>query len=156
MDHPWNGLTAVLGVAGPQGGGLRLFWTPQALRLWSIDILQNSDQLPSDLRFPVFFPSLFAQLVFKDEQRVWIFGPTSAALVGSVVDNDGKRRTVCQGKLISWIIGVWQGVACHAQPRTATPETALWPFQGWAAHRWHSAVFYPFGHPTPYAHVGNM
>jgi hypothetical protein len=30
----------------------------------------------------------------------------------------------------------------------ATPETALQPFQGWPA-----AVYYPFGHPAPYAYV---
>jgi hypothetical protein len=31
--------------------------------------------------------------------------------------------------------------------RRATPETALWPFQGWQP----AAVFYSFGHPTPFA-----
>jgi hypothetical protein len=32
-----------------------------------------------------------------------------------------------------------------------TPETALWPFQGWPTHRL-LTVFYPFGHTMLYAH----
>jgi hypothetical protein len=32
--------------------------------------------------------------------------------------------------------------------RQATPETTLQPFQGWPA-----AIFYPLGHPTPYAYA---
>jgi len=33
----------------------------------------------------------------------------------------------------------------------AIPETALWLFQGWPTRR--ASVFYPLGHPTPYAYV---
>jgi hypothetical protein len=52
------------------------------------------------------------------------------------------------------ILDVWQGVAklgmhslkFHPGPPCPTPETALW--SGWQP--W--AVFYPFGHPTPYAY----
>jgi hypothetical protein len=39
--------------------------------------------------------------------------------------------------------------------KRATPETALWPFQGWFIC-WAGGlrpVFYPFGYPTPYAYA---
>jgi hypothetical protein len=35
--------------------------------------------------------------------------------------------------------------------RQATPEAALWPFQGYPAGR---AAYHHFGHPMPYAYVG--
>jgi hypothetical protein len=37
----------------------------------------------------------------------------------------------------------------------ATLETAVLPFQGWPARKrvQPAAVFYPFGHPTPYAYT---
>jgi hypothetical protein len=35
----------------------------------------------------------------------------------------------------------------------ATPETALWPLQGWPVRGQTAAVFYPFGHPTSYTYI---
>jgi hypothetical protein len=56
------------------------------------------------------------------------------------------------------IYGLPKGSPGPAMPKPstpcggATPETALWPFQGWPARRGGlpAAAFYPLGYPTPY------